>query len=458
MRLLHRIRKRIVNDEVLELDAQVRLCVTYTFATNVWLDPLLSIEGSDSPWIEAFLGTLAEGTGHVWRAGSASKIVNWAADDSSSARTSPDWLAASALPSKAYIDTATDLNWRVCEVTSLLHHLGSAHVICELVPYGAIAATGTEIEHSIERVCASLRPLADKDALRIVSTLQRVGAEFRIGGKPGLLGSPVLFSPIDAGHVMWHTRCVVLASKSPSVRHSFNSIASEMLPASWVRHSMGDSTYYLGNLVSCAVTENTHGRDAEALIRVTEQLNLWWTGTWLLDACLLRTFPSASSILESAPLRVLDRLQDDLDELAQTAWLIRSRIESMLLSTTGREFAIWEQLAEVWALAMNLDAVERKAADVSRFLDSVAVAARRERDQRLSSVIGVFTAVSVVASLVSIMIFVAIEPVFGTHAALLRGLVVGTTSVASVLWLILVGRGRRGKRARTGRKRRNQRQ
>lgn len=365
----------------------------------------------------------------------------WFADDSTRAQLVPDVLARSHLTTADAQPVAAEHGWSISSASLALHDLACGSVVYDLQYGSRLDATDTAAYvASLERVTESLEPSVVRIAAQFAPHLWAAVGPLRVGGENGLLNQVSHTAPIPTATSLGSTRTVVISVDGPGERRLAEELAVEILPATYETCDVGSSRYYVGNLFTIGIVEGSKTRDSDALIRITELMHHLWTGTWLLDASLLRASAAARAKLRSATLKQLERLQDDLGELQQITGLIPSRVDTCLLNTTGREFAIWAALSRVWVFDMNLTAIHRKTEDLARVLESASLAARRNREQRLTAVLGVFTAVSVVASIVAILVFVFAETVFGRNAVLLRWVVVAATSILAVSWLVAVNR------------------
>ena len=411
---------------------EARAELAFAFATNLWFDPRLALAAAEITAARSFVCALVGATGHAWVTGSSSSLVAWTDDESSAARLFPRSLATCAIEHAAVREAGAAHGFDVRSVRIELADLGCAMVVVDLRSRGSGERRDLTSDY-LDQVTGSLRTAIDSlvTALTVAIGGERLDDWLALPDRSLAQLNPQ--PPVRAGHIMWVVKTLLIAPAGETAAIRVREHVDALMVGTFDSVTVRQSTYHVGNLISVAVVPDVDDRDARAMLAVAAAMHNWWTGTWLLDALLMAIFGRSEELLDGASIATLDALQDDLARLRRLASSVPARIDTFLLGTTGREYAIWSAIASVWALDLNLNAIARKSSDLAILIDSAAAGARRQRDQRIGYVVAVFTAVSVVASALAMAAFVLSQSVLDKEWIGLR------VSIAAVCCAVVAG-------------------
>jgi hypothetical protein len=420
-----------------------RARIAFAFSTNVWFDPHLAISSPDNSAAKLFVAELSAICGLSWAFGASSPRVDWADDESSGALIFPNVLAQCELDDSVVRTSCADAGFEIRTICVELCDLGFAAATLDLrsTPRQS-ALTSAYLDDVVRRARGRVEQVVGDLLNNIAQGVSDRWLSISRDSFVRLVPRP----PVQPNKIMWSVKALVINPNDSEAGRRVHAAVATLMPGTFSSVTVGKSRYHMGNLVCIGVTPDLEGRDADALFGVTATLHRWWSGTWLLDAMLLYIFSRSRDLLSNRSVSNLETLQDDLGRLRRLASGVPARIDTYLLAMTGREYAVWSALANVWALENNLRAVERKSLDLALLIDSAATAARRQREQLIAQVLAIFAAVSVVASVIGLAAFILTQSLLDHESIILRIAIASASVTVVTLTFWLVHQSRRYRR------------
>lgn len=285
-----------------------------------------------------------------------------------------------------------------------LHDYGVGTATLVWTPDAPLVGAPEVLHPAVRTIVDATADLLAGPARSATGALTAAAARQQAGdGVRALLESAAELLPAP-GAVLWvwtHIRCV--APGDVDHLEAATAVASEMCPNDFVTLRHRDHTFASGVAVSVTCSRPGHEPDGGVLSRIIPRQDAWWTLLWALDRSLLILQRDVDTAVRDLDARALAERARLIERVRARISLLRSRVDSVLVSAGARELAVWRSLAEPWFLDVRTASVERKLDALHSSYQAVLEEGVRRRTEQVSTMIYVFTAVSVVASIVAVV-------------------------------------------------------
>jgi hypothetical protein len=341
---------------------------------------------------------------------------------------------------------ATPDGWRLRAAACDIHDFGVGMIVLDWKPAVETSARPEDLAEILDKLSlASHEAVADL-AHQIATTCRATLADdpARLNLARGLdLESVAVLPPIGDILWLWH---VVLVSSSESNHSGLTCrLASVVCPNDYKLLKYRDHTLAAGVHVSVACSVRGRENDARFLARAPRLQDPWWTLFWRLDRVLLSLQLRLEASLDAHAPSELRKRAEILYEVSSRVSLLRSRLDSFLVSSGARDVAAWQVLGEAWDLPYRIDVVDKKMSLLRRAYSEAVIQISSSRAARVNFMIYVFTAFSLVASVVAVVQFTqgAVD-----ERVVVRLVVVILSVMVALLAVLLSVRTTRAKRTR----------
>jgi hypothetical protein len=293
--------------------------------------------------------------------------------------------------------------------------------------------------------CKAVIDLARKIAVTCDVTLRDDPA--RLDLAHGLDVSNVAVLP-PVGDVLWLWHMLLVSTSEKDHSRLARHLASVVCPNDSKLLEHRDHTLAAGVHASVACSLQGREGDARFLAKAPRLQDPWWTLFWRLDRVLLSLQLRLESSLDAHSPGELRKRADILFDVSSRVNLLRSRLDSFLVSSGARDIAAWQVLGDAWDLPYRVEVVDKKMVLLRQAYSEAVTQISSGRTARVNFMIYVFTAFSLVASVVAVVQFAqgAVDNRF-----LVRLTVVLFSVVAALLAVMLSVRTTRIRRSEIGR-------
>lgn len=310
----------------------------------------------------------------------------------------PTWLDAQCPQVKSAA------GWMVQMMSCDIFDFGVASIVVRWVPEDDTAARATPEPQWLDLLTSATERLTT-EAADVVAAACRTSLAQDPCRSDLLHGVDIdleeILPPVGAPLWLWH----VLLMSSPAGRtlDTTLDVARRLCPNSFELLEHRDHAFAGGVHVSVACSAAGSELDGEYLARVPRAMDPWWTLFWRLDRVLLAlqlhlqldgAAASPSGLQERASL---------LRDVGSRVALWQTRLDSILVAAGARDNDAWTTLATAWRFEERKSAVERKLSLLeSEYADALA-RIESVKTSRVNLMIYLFTAFSVIASVVGVV-------------------------------------------------------
>ncbi len=217
------------------------------------------------------------------------------------------------------------------------------------------------------------------------------------------LESVAVLPPV--GEVLWLWHALRFTSAAADHEAVARSVASVVCPNDFEVLRLRDHTFAAGVHASVVCSTQEQWQDGEFLARAPRRQDAWWTLFWRLDRVLLALQLRLEANLETQALAELQTRADVLHDVSTRVSLLRSRLDSLNVASGARDISAWHVLGDAWDLPYRIAAVDQKLTLLTRAYADVLAQISNGRAARVNFMIYVFTAFSLVASVVAVAQF-----------------------------------------------------
>lgn len=210
--------------------------------------------------------------------------------------------------------------------------------------------------------------------------------------------------PVGGALWLWHL-LLISCPAATDHRALVDEVASVVCPNDHRVLHQRDHSFAAGVHASVACSVQGMESDATFLARALRTQDPWWTLFWRLDRVLLALQLRLESSLDKDDAAELKKRADLILEVSSRVDLLMSRLDSLLVASGARDIAAWEVLADAWGMPFRVGVVERKLVLLSRAYTEAVARISSNQSARVNFMIYVFTALSVVASVVAVADF-----------------------------------------------------
>jgi hypothetical protein len=330
--------------------------------------------------------------------------------------------------------------WRLSSAQCDLHDFGVGMIVLSWDPVDVSSTDVGDLPMIVDDLGCASRQAIGQLAAEIAA-----GFAGAMNGYPGHreeLLSDVLPGELrpEIGQVLWlwHLLCLSAAANADHATIA-EAVAGHVCPNGFrlLRHR--DHSFAAGVHASVSCSRRGREEDAAFLARAPRLQDAWWTLFWRLDRELFELQLQLARKEGTSDLEELRGRADRLADLSSQLDLYRSRLDSMLVAGGARDLDAWNLLATAWDLPYRIAAVDRKIQLLGRAHTEVIEQTLRVRTARISFMIYVFAAISVVASVVATIQYSQGD----VDVGLAVRLAVVAASVLAALVAVLLSRRRR---------------
>lgn len=314
------------------------------------------------------------------------------------ASVDPDWLL-----SRCDGDAAPP-GWRLISAECDLHDFGVGMIVLSWDPVSVDSTDVGDLPMIVNDLRGATRQAVGDLAARIAA-----GFAGAVSGNPSYREE--LLTEVLPGELrpatgqllwLWHLLCL---SAEPNADHTAvaGSVARSVCPNGFELLRHRDHSFAAGVHASVTCSRQGWEEDAAFLARAPRLQDAWWTLFWRLDRELFELQLQMARKDHTSDLQELRDRADQLADLSAQLDLYRSRLDSMLVAGGARDLDAWNTLATAWDLPYRIAVVDRKIDLLGRAHTEVIEQTSRVRTARISFMIYVFAAISVIASVVGII-------------------------------------------------------
>lgn len=356
------------------------------------------------------------------------------------ARVDPDWLLSRC------DGDAVPPGWRLAAVECDLHDFGVGMLVLSWDPVDVDSVEVGDLPAIVDVLGA-----ASRQAIGQLAELIADGFAGAVNGSRGhrqeLLADvlPGELRPAT-GQVLWLWHLLCLSSAADADHETIaRTVADAVCPngSEFLRHR--DHSFAAGVHTSVSCSRRGREEDAAFLARAPRLQDAWWTLFWRLDRELFELQLQLAGKDHTSDLEELRGRADRLTDLSAQLDLYRSRLDSMLVAGGARDLDAWNVLASAWDLPYRIAVVDRKIELLGRAHDEVIEQTSRVRTARISFMIYVFAAISVVASVVGLVQYSKGDVEVGLAVRLA---IVAASVLAALVAVLLSSRWRTSDRTR----------
>jgi hypothetical protein len=310
----------------------------------------------------------------------------------------PDWLL-----SRCDRDAAPP-GWRLNSAQCDLHDFGVGMIVLSWDPIDASSTAVGDLPMTVDELDRASRQAIGQLGARIAAGF--VGAMNRHPSHREELLPDVLPGGIRpaTGQVLWLWHLLCLSAAAPTDHTTIaEAVAGCVCPNGFELLRHRDHSFAAGVHASVTCSRRGKEEDAAFLARTPRLQDAWWTLFWRLDRELFELQLQLARRDRTSDLEELRGRADRLADLSAQLDLYRSRLDSMLVAGGARDRDAWNVLATAWDLPYLIDVVDRKMHLLRRAHTEVIEQTSRVRTARISFMIYIFAAISVVAGAVAII-------------------------------------------------------
>jgi hypothetical protein len=161
--------------------------------------------------------------------------------------------------------------------------------------------------------------------------------------------------------------------------------------------------------VGSSVAVHAPGSDPRALQHAIELQNAYWAAGSALDRTLFQRLTALSVETRGCSMEVLEARAMEIVSLFEQVRLFRTILNSLRGALSPMQAAAWGALSEAWRLEDLLSAVDDKLDTLQTLYGRLRDEAAAERDSRINRGIVVFTAISLIGTLMAAYEFLWID-------------------------------------------------
>ncbi|QIG44809.1 hypothetical protein G5V58_20315 [Nocardioides anomalus] len=314
------------------------------------------------------------------------------------ATVDPGWLLDQADPS------ASPEGWTLRSVECDVHDYGVGMLVLRWEPHvdAAVAVP------ALDAVLAALTTASTVAVAELAPLVAHACADAlhddpaRLDLSHGLdLESVAVLPPVGEVLWLWHVLTLTGADHPALAR----SVAAVVCPNDAEVLELRDHTLAAGVHASVVCSTPERWADGDFLARAPRRQDSWWTLFWRLDRVLLALQLRLEANLETQALAELQTRAEVLHDVSTRVSLLRSRLDSLNVASGARDLRAWHALAAAWDLPYRIAAVDQKLTVLTRAYAEVLSQISNGRAARVNFMIYVFTAFSLVASVVAVAQF-----------------------------------------------------
>jgi hypothetical protein len=205
-----------------------------------------------------------------------------------------------------------------------------------------------------------------------------------------------------AGEILWAWNHCRASSSGRGQAEAVRELARHLCPNDYEVLLHRDHAYAAGTFTSLTCSAAGYEADGGTLSRTAPLQDAWWTLFWMLDRMLLTLLVDLGQAAAVMPMRRLEEQAVAIRAIAERTSLYRTRVESMLVSSGARDIAVWDTLARAWDLDFRISTVDRKLELLQDSYRSVVARLNQARNTRITLMVYLFTALSLVSNAVSV--------------------------------------------------------
>jgi hypothetical protein len=302
--------------------------------------------------------------------------------------------------------TAVPNGWELSSAECDIHDFGVGMIILHWQPSSSSIRSIDDVRQILESLTLASNHAVANLSRRISQACRESLANdpARLDLAHGLDVERVAVLP-PSGDVLWLWHIVLVSCESPDHSATADQLASRVCPNDYKILRYRDHTYAAGVHASVACSIRGSELDANFLAKSPRLQDPWWTLFWRLDRVLLALQLSLESSLYNHTHHELQKRADILSEVSSRVDLLRSRMDSFLVSSGARDIGAWEVLADSWDMPYRIGVVDKKMELLGRAYQEAVAKISTSRMTRVNFMIYVFTAFSLVASVVAIAQF-----------------------------------------------------
>lgn len=237
-----------------------------------------------------------------------------------------------------------------------------------------------------------------------------------------------------AGEILWLWHMVLVAAPKGDQVAVARNLSAIVCPNDYEILAHRDHALAAGVHASVACSVQGREGDAYFLIKAPRLLDAWWTLFWRLDRILLALQLRLESSIDAHAPEELRKRAAILSEVSSRVNLLRSRLDSFLVSSGARDIAAWDVLGKAWDMPYRVGVVDKKMTLLSNAYRDAVAQITNARISRVNFMIYVFTAFSLVASVVAVAQFAQ----GGVDQGLVVRLIILFASVAAALAAVIL--------------------
>lgn len=301
---------------------------------------------------------------------------------------------------------ATPAGWVLNSAECDIHDFGVAIIILSWHPTEFRTVDISEIDELLQELNMASQKTLGNLPRKITLACQEAlaGHPARLDIAHGLDLEEVAVLP-PVGDVLWLWHMIMATSPKGDQFSVARNLATIVCPNDYKVLEHRDHCLAAG--VYASVTCSSQGRedDARFLAKAPRLQDPWWTLFWRLDRALLALQLRLESSIDAHSPEELQKRAAILSEVSARVNLLRSRLDSFLVSKGARDIAAWNILGEAWDMPYRVGVVDKKMALLSDAFKDAVAQITNARISRVNFMIYVFTAFSLVASVVAVAQF-----------------------------------------------------
>lgn len=301
---------------------------------------------------------------------------------------------------------AAPAGWILDSAECDIHDFGVAIIILSWLPVKPKTVEASELDELLQELnLASQKTLGDLPR-QVTRACQEAlsGHPARLDIARGLdLDEVAVLPPV--GDVLWLWHILLVITPKGDQSSVARNLAKIVCPNDYEVLEHRDHCLAAGVYASVDCSAQGREDDARFLVKAPRLQDPWWTLFWRLDRVLLALQLRLESSIDAHSPEELRKRAAILSEVSARVNLLRSRLDSFLVSTGARDIAAWDTLGEAWDMPYRVGVVDKKIALLSDAYRDAVAQITNARASRVNFMIYVFTAFSLAASVVAVAQF-----------------------------------------------------